>query len=317
MAGGLFMKIFRLLNLKKFLVYFSFCAFFLAFLSQPAKAFNLNKNYAGFVSIGSKELFVDYIAPHKNLPTIVFLNGLTYSTSQWYAMTYALSKKGYGVVRYDMDGQGNTLLRYGVKTEPYHYSDQVLDLNLLLKALNLPKPYNLVGLSYGGGIAAAYTFKYPQNIQKVILMAPYTEALESQDQLIKNQITATRLYYPYNPASNEQLYDFFLKQHVYTTYPLAEPIVLENPLKLEATFRMTQGIRKFVVSEESYKFPAKSVYLFVAEYDQYIPRGVMERFWKSIPEVSQGGFIIIKNSEHKIPESQAFKAVDQITEIFK
>ncbi len=40
--------------------------------------------------------------------------------------------------------------------------------------------------------------------------------------------------------SDDDLYDLFLHQIVYATYPQAEPIVLENPFKLEATYRLVQ-----------------------------------------------------------------------------
>ena len=226
-----------------------------------------------------------------------------------------MKKKGLGVVRYDMEGMGKTLSRYGVKMEPYAYTDQVLDLNQLLTAIEIPLPYNLVGLSYGGGIAAAYSFKVPETVGKAILMAPYTEALQQQDQWIKSQIWSTRAQFPFNPYSDEQLYDYFLKQICYMTYPTAEPSVLSSPYKLEAVFRMTQGIRKFRVVEEVNRFPKKSVYLIIAEKDQYIPRDVLEKFWAAIPASVKVEKIILKNSEHKMPEAQPEESADTVDRI--
>lgn len=267
-------------------------------------AFELSNDFKGFVDIGTKELYVEYAAPAAGRPTVVLLNGLTYSTTQWQKMTDALVKKGLGVLRYDMDGMGKTLLKYGVKNEPYAYGDQALDLNSLLKVLRIQAPYNLVGLSYGGGIGAAYTFKFPKKVSKLVLIAPYTEALLQQDQWIKSQIWVTRIHFPYNPYSDDQLYDYFLKQIVYTTYPSVEPIVLENPYKLEAVYRMTQGIRKFRVLDDAKLFPAKSVYLVIADKDQYIKRDVIEAFWKEIPAAAKAERIYVKDSEHKIPEAK-------------
>ncbi len=279
------------------------------------KTFSVDSHYKGFVSIPNKDLYVDYIAPQKNKPTVILLNGLTYSTVQWTAMTLFLQSKGFGVLRYDMDGMGLTLLKYGVKLSPYSLSDQVDDLQQLLQTLRIPKPYNLVGLSYGGGVASAYAVKYPQLIGKLVLMAPYTEALEQQDNYIKQQIYITRLYNQNLPVTNDQLYDFYLRQICYTTYPIAEPIVLENPFKLEAVFRMTQGIRKFVVSESAHLFPARSVYLVIAENDQYIPRDVLEKFWDKIPVAAKVEKFYLPNSEHKIPEARPKAAADLVEKI--
>lgn len=284
-------------------------------VSTKAFAIDLRANYQGFVNIGSKELFVDYLAPVDGKPTVVLLNGLTNETIAWNAMTEILKIKGFGVLRYDMDGMGRTLAKYGVKNEPYAYADQVLDLSYLLKTLQIKAPYNLVGLSYGGGIAAAFTAKYPKKVSKAILMAPYTEALKQQDQWIKSQIWVTRIQFPYNPYSDEQLYDYFLRQICYATYPTAEPSVLSSPYKLEAVFRMTQGIRKYRVVDDVELFPKKSIYLVMAENDQYIPREVLEIFWAAIPTSARVAKYIIKNSEHKMSEAKPQESADLVERI--
>jgi pimeloyl-ACP methyl ester carboxylesterase len=202
-----------------------------------------------------------------------------------------------------------------VKTEPYAYTDQVNDLNDLLKVVGLKPPFNIVGLSYGGGIGAGFAFKFPTKINNLIMMAPYTQALSQQDEWIKGQIAIVRLLFPYNQYSYDQLYDYYLKQICYTTYPSVEPIVLENPYKLEAVFRMTQGIRKFRVSDEINKFPNNSVFLVIAKKDQYIPQQVLEDFWTSIPAKARVQKIYVENSEHKIPEAQPAVAARIIEKI--
>lgn len=288
----------------------------LSFQAVAVEKFDLKKDFRGFVSIESTDLFVDYNAPKGDKPVVVLLNGLTYSTRQWDAMTFFLKKTGLGILRYDMSGMGQTELRYGVRSSPYFYTEQVLELNQLLKKLNIAKPYNLVGLSYGGGIALAYAQQYPANINKIVAMAPYTAPLEGQDTWIKQQIAVTRAMYPYNPASNDELYDYFLKQIVYSSYPSLEPIVLENPIKLEGVFRLTQGIRKFSAVEHIDRLPDNSVYLVIAENDQYIPAGILDVFWDKIPKRARIEKILVKNSEHKIPEAVPALASDLIKNIF-
>lgn len=292
-----------------------FVSILLVFFSVQAFSFDSKSNFKGFVDIGSKELYVDYNAPEVGRPTVILLNGLTYSTVQWDAMVEHLKATGLGVLRYDMDGMGQTLLKYKMPDSPYPYQEQVSDLDDLLKTLKMKAPYNLVGLSYGGGIGAMYTAIYPRKVKNAILMAPYTEALAQQDNWIKLQVALTRLQFPFNPYSDDAIYDYFLKQVCYTTYPFAEPIVLENPYKLEAVFRMTQGIRKLKVADYVSKFPKNSVTLVMAENDQYIPEEVLENFWKIVPASAKAGKILVQNSEHKIPEAQPAKAaqiVDQI-----
>lgn len=285
------------------------------FFGLAAQALELSKDFNGFVTIESTDLYVEYLAPQVGKPTVVLLNGLTYSTRQWDKMTAVLKTMGIGVLRYDMSGMGQTLLKYGGKFEPYHYANQVIELDQLLTTLKIPTPYNLVGLSYGGGIAAAFSFKYPKKVKNAILMAPYTAALEGQDQWIKTQIAVTRAMYPYNPYSNDELYDYFLKQICYSTYPALEPIVMENPYKLEATFRLTQGIRKFNVNDEIDRFPENSVHLIIAKKDQYIKQAVLDAFWDAIPAASRASRIYVEGSEHKIPEAVPQKAAEIVRDI--
>ncbi len=282
---------------------------------QSVNLFNLNKNYKGFINIESKELYVEYWAPKNQMPTVVLLNGLTYSTKQWHQMVLEFSKWGFGILTYDMNGMGNTLLKYGIRLQPYPYLDQVHDLNQLLMQLGLPSKINIVGLSYGGGIASAFANRFPNKINKLILMAPYTEPLATQDQFIRKQIDQYRKLNPLAPFTEDDLYDYYLKIICYSTYPSAEPSVLENPIKLEAVFRMTQGIRKFNASLLTYNFPKNSIYLLIAEKDQYIPAEVLEKFWISIPNSAKGEKIYIKDSEHKIPESKPIEAVKIISDI--
>ncbi len=266
--------------------------------------FEFNKEYDDYFKLSrGRSLYIRWNPPMGQKEVLVLINGLTYSTNQWERITAALMKNGYGVLRFDMKGMGETLRRDGMPKAEISYRTQVDDLNELATLMGLPQKLNLVGLSYGGGIALAFGGIYPERVKNLFLMAPFTEALQSQDQLIKMQIAATRVQFPFNPATDDELYDYFLKQLVYTTYPSTEPIVLEQPYKLEATFRMVQGIRRWKASSISQLLPAKSVHYMIAGSDQYIPRTVLEDFWKTVPDNSKASKIVILQSEHKIPEA--------------
>lgn len=249
-----------------------------------------------------RSLYVHYTPGQVGYPTVVLLNGLTYSTEQWGKYTAELNKLGLSVLRYDMKGMGQTLLNDGYQYESINIENQVDDLAALLQTLKIQAPYHLVGLSYGGGIGLAFTAKFPKSVKNLVLMAPYTEPLETQDQWIRSQIWYVRKVFPFNPASDDELYEYFLKQIIYSTYPSAEPIVLEHPYKLEGVYRMVQGIRKWTSAQAVNFLPASSVHLMVAGQDQYVPRKVMTAFWESVPESAKASYILVNNAEHKIPE---------------
>lgn len=257
-----------------------------------------------FVKIrGQRELFVDYLKPAAGKPVVVLLNGLTYRTGVWDSFVKELKGDGLGILRYDPMGHGKTLAKSGLPNEAIESDEQVKDLNSLLSVLGIRKAVHLVGLSYGGAIGTQFTIAYPNKVANLILMAPFTKPLDSQDQQIRLHIAQTRAMYPLNPASDDELYDFFLKQIVYATYPMVEPIVLEHPWKLEATFRLVQGVRKFKAENVVDHLPDASVHLMVADWDQYIAPKILEDLWKQIPKRARQSRLIINHSEHKIPEA--------------
>lgn len=277
----------------------------LAFLSSSlsvAAAPSAQQTQAGLVQINGRKLYVEYNKAQKNKPTIVFVNGLTYSTRNWLAVASPLAAEGYGVVLFDFYGMGTTLLSNPLPNKAIPYTQQALDLKALVTKLKIRPPYNFVGLSYGGGILAAYTAAFPRDIKNLIMIAPYTEFLQSQKDLIQKQIKLTRLTFPANPATDEELTDFFIRQSVYTTYPLAEISSVENPYKLEGITRIVQGIRTYQPIEQAQTLPPKSLHLILAENDQYIPKDVFLRYWNRVPKSAKASRIMVQFSEHKLPD---------------
>lgn len=252
----------------------------------------------------SQVLEGQFIKPKSsNIPTLIFLNGLTYEYDKWNLLVEYLRPLGYGIVQYDMVGQGQSLINYAAPSQPIFIENQVEDLLKVATHLGLTnQKLNLVGLSYGGGLAIAFAKKYPELIENAFLLAPYTEPVESQDKWIRLQIQQVRLFNPQNTASDEELYSFFLKQNVYTIFPMAEVSILSHPNKREAVFQLIEGVRRFNMFEASQLFPSNSVHLVIAGLDEYIPRSALERFWSQIPAESQSTKMVIRLSKHKLPE---------------
>lgn len=274
------------------------------------------EKFVGFVPVRADlELYVEYTKPKAGMPTVVLLNGLTYSTVQWARMVQPLIDLGVGVVAYDFEGMGKTLLKYAPILKKIPYQQQVQDLDVLLTNLQIPGPYNIAGLSYGGGIGIHYAKMFPEKVRNLILMAPFTQPLESQDQWIRGQIWATKQMFPFNPATDDELYDYFLRQIIYATYPQAEPIVLENPYKLESTVRLVQGIRQYLAVNDVADLPKGSVHLMVAALDEYIPRQLMTDFWNALPENVRASRLLMTSTKHKIPESQPVFAAAWLMQI--
>jgi pimeloyl-ACP methyl ester carboxylesterase len=260
------------------------------------------KSLFGFVEVRGKKMYVEYTQPIAGKSTAIIVNGLTYSTRNYFVLAQHLRARGYGVLLFDLNGMGSTLLANPLPSKPIVFTEQVLDMRRLFRGLGLKPPYNLVGLSYGGGLIAAYATRFPEDVQNLVMINPYTEFLDSQKQWIQQQIKNVRLAFPQNPATDEELTDYFIRQLVYTTYPMAEISSLENPYKLEGITRLVQGIRMYQPVEEAKAIPRKALHLVISEMDQYIPQSVYSHYWAAVPQTSRANLTYVSFAEHKLPE---------------
>lgn len=265
----------------------------------------------------NKSLYVNYTPPTAGKPTLVILNGLTYTVENWDSFVSELDGEGFGILRYDMTGMGRTLLAGNLPVDyKISWMSQVKELAQLLSVLKIKKAH-ILGLSYGGGIAAAFANTYPNLVESVIMMAPFTEPLAGQDSLIRYQMATFRSTYPWIEMSDDDLYDYFLKQMVYTVYPTTGIVVIDNPYTLEAMFRLVQGIRHLTVLEHMKNIPAKSLHLVMALQDQFVAPSVLDKFWNDVDKTQKASRINIMGSEHRIPEFVPAFSAAWVKEILK
>lgn len=79
-----------------------------------------------------------------------------------------LTEAGFRVLRYDLFGRG-----FSDRPETRYNIDLfVRQLGDLLDGLRLTRPVNLVGLSTGGPITATFTLRFPERVNKVVLIDP-------------------------------------------------------------------------------------------------------------------------------------------------
>jgi pimeloyl-ACP methyl ester carboxylesterase len=249
-----------------------------------------------------RRIWVEHDPAPAGKPTLVLLNGLTYATKDWRPLTRELKARGLGVLRLDFEGQGKTLAEHGPATAAYPYADQAKDVVLVLEALAVDAPVDVVGLSYGGGIAVALGGLHPDKVRSLVLLAPYTQPVQAQDDWVRTQVAYARALNPLNPATDDELYDHYMRLLIYGTYPMVEPSLLDHPYRLEAAYRLVQGIRKLPVEELSSQFADQALHLVVAGEDQYLTSGELDRFWRETPARARGSRIVLQGVQHKIPE---------------
>ncbi len=305
------------------------CGFWLATAAAPTVA-DVQKSFVEVYP--GRELYVERHIGKESAPTVILLNGMTYSTKDWGKFVDQLKLKSpdLNVVSYDMFGMGKTLLRYKERFSPFelvndgnrvHYTEQARELDLLIDKLGIKGPIYLVGLSYGGAIAQEFARVSNKEIAGTFLFSPYITPLESQVKWIRLQISLVRLTQPFNMwaglYSDGQLYDYFLKTLVYTTYPAVEPSVLENLYKPEATYRLAQGMKDFDGFTITSFLRDHKVHFVTPTKDEYIGQDVFDKYWAALPEDAKSSRLIVPGGKHKLPEEQPSLSAEWVVRVIE
>ncbi|PFD26899.1 alpha/beta hydrolase, partial [Bacillus cereus] len=138
-----------------------------------------------------------------SIPSVIFIAGLGDSYETWKKVQDRISQKT-STFSYNRSSIG----RSQVASVPMTCYDLVEELNELLLALEVEKPYILVGHSFGGLVARLYTSLYPMNICGMVLVdaAPEYKELAYEKVLPENLLARNREYYE-NPMLNSEKID--------------------------------------------------------------------------------------------------------------
>jgi pimeloyl-ACP methyl ester carboxylesterase len=112
----------------------------------------------------------------KEGPVVVLIHGGTIPFYAWDAQMPALHEAGFRVLRYDHFGRGYSD-RPRVDYDRTLYQKQLGDL---LAALDIDGTVNLVGVSFGGAIAATFAEAHPERMAKLVLIAPVVDYAEGK-----------------------------------------------------------------------------------------------------------------------------------------
>ncbi len=100
-------------------------------------------------------------------PVVVLVHGLSSPMCIWDKNVEELAKY-FCVVRYDLYGRG-----YSARPDVRYDLELFLNqLDELIQTLSISKPIHLVGLSMGGAIVTGYTVRFPEKVNKIVLIAP-------------------------------------------------------------------------------------------------------------------------------------------------
>lgn len=112
-------------------------------------------------------IFYQYHSVSGNVPTLVFLNGLSQSTLSWGGVTPAFIGS-YNVLLLDLVFQGRSSALGAARS----YDQHAQDVNELVNFLGVPQPV-LCGLSYGSAVAQHALVQFPDVYRGGILMSTF------------------------------------------------------------------------------------------------------------------------------------------------
>ena len=101
-------------------------------------------------------------------PTVVLVHGFSVPYYIYDPTFEFLTRNGFRVLRYDLFGRG-----FSDRPDmSYDIELFVRQLAELLDALDISRPISLVGLSMGGPITATFTTRYPERVERLVLIDP-------------------------------------------------------------------------------------------------------------------------------------------------
>ncbi|MDQ7030029.1 MAG: alpha/beta fold hydrolase [Ardenticatenia bacterium] len=106
------------------------------------------------------------VAPQAIQRTLVFLHGFGGHALQWAPQLQALAAENR-VIAIDLRGHGLSDCPAG----PYDVNTLVTDIERALRALDVERPFVLLGHSFGGALAALYAYRHPQDVERLVLVA--------------------------------------------------------------------------------------------------------------------------------------------------
>ncbi|MDF2432043.1 MAG: hypothetical protein JWP44_1674 [Mucilaginibacter sp.] len=119
---------------------------------------------------------------------IIMVHGFSVPYYIWDGTYEYLVKQGFRVLRYDMYGRGYSD-RPDVVYNQALYQNQLLDL---IKQLHLKTPVSVAGVSFGGEVVTNFTCKYPELVNKAILVDPgYETKVPAEPQFLITFYEAT------------------------------------------------------------------------------------------------------------------------------
>jgi pimeloyl-ACP methyl ester carboxylesterase len=172
-----------------------------------------------------------------------------------------------------------------VFTKIFKVPDDYVDwMDQLFTALNLGNNINMVGLSYGGWLTSQYALKFPEKLEKIVLMAPAATVLPLGPGFLKPALLSILPHRHFMKKGMETiLADLWIKDEESRQY--AEYWVDHLDLGLRS-FKPKMMVSPTVLSDEELNGLKLPVLFLVGENEKiYSPHEAVERLKSEAPQI--------------------------------
>ena len=120
-----------------------------------------------FIALSAGTTHFEWSGPDDG-QVVVLIHGVSVPSFIWDGTFEALAEAGFRVLRFDLYGRG-----YSDRPDATYTTDFCVQQTAdLLATLEVRQPVDLVGVSLGGYLAAAFTDQHPPHVRRLIMLDP-------------------------------------------------------------------------------------------------------------------------------------------------
>lgn len=251
------------------------------------------------------QTFVRVSGPESAAP-LVLMHGVGGNSLQWLPNIESLSKH-YRVYAIDNVFDNGRSVPSKIMTNA---DDYVSWLNELYDALGLHDRIKMVGLSYGGWITAQYALKFPNRLDKIVLLAPAGTVAQLSSGWI---VRAISVAIPFKYFSRNFIY--WLAEDTANSGEEGRALVeahVNDTFMAVQSFKGKQLVNPSVLTDEELNGIKVDTLFIVGENEKiYSPHKVLERLNKVAPKIQTK---LIANAGHDLTMAQPEKVNNLIIE---
>ncbi len=257
-----------------------------------------------YVPTSDGTTFVRISGP-ENAPTLVLLPSTSGNNLMWLPNIKALAEnfRVYTIDNIYDFGRSIYLRKF---TTPDDFTSW---LDELFTKLELSNDFNLAGLSYGGWLTTQYALRYPERLNKIVLLAPVATVQPLPLEWAK---VAIKAILPHRRFMR-QMVDWMFPVLIQTPegLELAE-IMMEDAYIGLHSFKLKMTVNPTILSDQELiqlqQIP--TLYLVGNQEVIYQPQAALERLRRVTPEIQT---ILVSNAGHDLTIVQSNLINDQIT----